>query len=138
MQSIDTSSNTHMMHTHKKRPNFQFYGYSFLFLIFLLIVFINISCNSASQTIYDPSFLKGFVLDSTSAGIGNVTVTVSDFSLTTQTDTSGHFEFLNIQMPRDQFGTSITAAKTGYKPLSQAILLRSDDTTHVSFILSPE
>ena len=138
MQSMDTSSNTHIMHTHKKRSNFQFYGYSFLFLILLSIIFINISCNSVSQTIYDPSFLKGFVLDSASSGIGNVTITVSELSLTTQTDTSGYFQFLNIQMPRDQFGASITAAKTGYKPLSQAIFLRSDDTTHVSFILSTE
>ena len=139
MQSKDTSSKTKVIINEYGGLIFLSRRTAFLFLILLSVIFINIACNSSDSPQYDASHLKGYVLDSaTLTGIKNVTITLPDLSRTAQSSDSGYFEILNIQMPRDQYGTTVTASKTGYGPITQAILLLSTDTTHVTLVIASQ
>lgn len=109
----------------------------FIYILFITISIINISCENQSQPEYDPSNLKGFILDaSTSKGVENVAINLPDLSLITYTNNNGYFQFLNIQMPRDPMGTPISAVKYGYLQIDNYVILRSDDTTKISFQMS--
>ena len=99
-------------------------------ILVVTIGLINISCQNPAQSEYDPSHLKGFIRDAgTQAGIDSVTVTISDLNLSGVTNSNGYFQFLNISMPRDQFGTNLIATKNGYNQGNFSLVLRSDDTT---------
>jgi hypothetical protein len=107
-----------------------------IFILFVTLSIISISCQDVSQPTYDPSILKGYVVDAnTLTALDSVLVTLSDFSLSTGTDNSGYFQFLYIQMPRDPMGANIVATKNGYKQIENYISLKSDDTTKVNIIM---
>lgn len=109
----------------------------FIFILSVTIGLINISCQNSVQSIYDTSNLKGFVLDANSrAGLDSAIVTIPDLSLTGYTDANGYFQFSNINLPRDPFGTNLTASKRGYSQNSYYIVLKSDSTTVASCLMS--
>jgi len=108
----------------------------FILILTVSIGVINISCQNPAQSEYDPSFLKGYIKDAgTSAGIDSVTVSIPDLYLSGVTNSTGYFEFLNIQMPRGQMGTNLIAVKNGYNQAVDNIVLNSDDTTKISVVI---
>jgi hypothetical protein len=112
------------------------YCFPVIYFVLVSIIFLNIACENPSQTTYLSSHIKGYVLDTvTLAGLDSVTLTISELNLSTTSFSSGYYQFLNIQMPRDPFNTLITASRNGYQTVNRGISLRSNDTTHFNVMI---
>gem|GEM_PF-1863961 len=118
---------------------FNYYlNYYFLLIYFVLIsiFFLNSGCENPAQTTYLTSHIKGFVLDTlTLTGVDSVTLTIPELSVSTTSFSTGYYQMLNIQMPRDPVNTTITASRRGYQTVTTGIVLRSNDTTHFNVMI---
>jgi hypothetical protein len=106
----------------------------FLIAVILIIISVLSGCENMSQTTYEDSNVKGFIVDSlTRNPLDSVTLNIPDIPLSVTDYPSGYYQFLNIHMPRPTWGVSLVATRNGYASRTFSVLLMKADTAFVNF-----